>query len=88
MSLDLAQVKKRRMVMLTANGLAAVAAVGFVVAWIVFDQGWALFPFVGALLAGFAAQMWFILGLKSQADTVISESGISPARDARTGKGA
>lgn len=64
MSLDVATVKKRRTVMMTVNVLAALIALGAVAAYFKLALGWALFVFVGALLVGFGAQIWFIAGLK------------------------
>lgn len=62
--LDLAAVKRRRNVMMIVNVLAAAAALVSIVAYFKLALGWALIPFVAALLAGFAAQIWFIAGLK------------------------
>ena len=64
MSLDVAAIKKRRMVMMVANGVAAVIAVASIVAYFQLQLGWALIPLVVALMGGFAAQIWFIAGLK------------------------
>jgi hypothetical protein len=63
---DLAALKKRRTVMMIVNVLAAVTALAGVVAYFKFAQDWALFVFVGALLVGFGAQVWFIAGLRRQ----------------------
>jgi CHASE2 domain-containing sensor protein len=64
MSLDVAAIKKRRTVMMVANAVAAVIAVVSILAYFQLQLGWALIPFVAALLGGFAAQIWFIAGLK------------------------
>ena len=64
MSLDIATIRKRRATMMVVNVLAALIAVGSIVAYFKLELGWALIVFVAALLAGFAAQIWFIAGLK------------------------
>jgi hypothetical protein len=64
MTLDVATVKKRRAVMMIVNVLAALTALAAIVAYFKLALGWALGVFVVALLAGFAAQIWFIAGLK------------------------
>ena len=64
MTLDVAAIKKRRMVMMVANVAAAVIAVVSILAYFQLQLGWALIPFVAALVGGFAAQIWFIAGLK------------------------
>jgi hypothetical protein len=61
---DLAALKKRRTVMMVVNAVAAVAALCGVVLYFKFALGWALFVFIGALLVGFGAQVWFIAGLR------------------------
>jgi hypothetical protein len=64
MTVDLGVIKRRRTAMIVVNVLAAVIAVAGIVAYLQLALGWALFVFVGALLVGFAAQIWFIAGLK------------------------
>ena len=64
MSLDVEAVKRRRTVMMVANVVAAVIAVVSILAYFQLRLGWALIPFVVALAGGFAAQIWFIAGLK------------------------
>jgi CHASE2 domain-containing sensor protein len=64
MSLDIAAVKRRRSIMLAVNGLAVLGAAAAAVGYFVYAQSWALLVFVAALLAGFAAQIWFIAGLR------------------------
>ena len=64
MTLDVATIKKRRTVMMVANVVAAVIALASIVAYFQLQLGWALVPFVVALAGGFAAQIWFIAGLK------------------------
>jgi len=55
--------KKRLIVMATINALAVVGAGVLLVSYFKFGQGWALPGFIGAMAVGFAAQIWFILGL-------------------------
>jgi uncharacterized membrane protein len=50
--------------MMIVNVLSALTALGAIVAYFKLALGWALVVFVVALLAGFAAQIWFIAGLK------------------------
>ena len=64
MSLDVDAIKKRRTAMMVANVAAAVIAVVSILAYFQLQLGWALIPFVAALMGGFAAQIWFIAGLK------------------------
>ncbi|HEY0646604.1 hypothetical protein [Phenylobacterium sp.] len=64
MSLDVATIKKRRTIMMVANVLAALIAIGSIVAYFQLQLSWALIVFVVALLGGFATQIWFIAGLK------------------------
>lgn len=64
MSLDVATIKKRRNVMMVANVAAALIALASIVVYLQLQLGWALVPFVVALAGGFAAQIWFIAGLK------------------------
>jgi CHASE2 domain-containing sensor protein len=83
MSLDLATIKRRRAIMMVVNVVAAVAALVSIVAYFKLALGWALIPFVVALLVGFAAQIWFIAGLKGPR---ISQD--SSMRETRTDGGA
>jgi hypothetical protein len=63
-SLDVTLQKRRLMVMGVVNLLAAIAAIVSVVGYFKFALGWALMVFAAALLVGFAAQIWFIAGLR------------------------
>jgi CHASE2 domain-containing sensor protein len=81
-TLDLVTIKKRRATMMVVNVLAALIAVVSIVGYFMFAVSWALVPFIAALLAGFAAQIWFIAGLKGPGvSQTISE------RDARSDGG-
>jgi hypothetical protein len=64
MTLDVATIKKRRTIMMIVNVLSALTALGAIAAYFKLALGWALVVFVVALLVGFAAQIWFIAGLK------------------------
>ena len=64
MTLDIAQVRRRRTIIMVVNASAAALALASVVGWFHFGQGWAIVPVVGALLTGFGAQIWFIAGLR------------------------
>jgi len=64
MTLDVAAFKKRRTIMMVVNVLAAVTALTALVGYFKLALDWALIPFVAALLVGFAAQIWFIAGLR------------------------
>jgi len=64
MTVDVAVIKKRRAVMMVANVVAALTALAALVGYFKFALEWALVVFVVALLGGFAAQIWFIAGLR------------------------
>ena len=64
MTPELQAQKRRLLVMAAVNVAAAALALGFVVAWAKFDVPWALAAFVGALVIGFGAQIWFIAGFR------------------------
>jgi uncharacterized membrane protein YjjB (DUF3815 family) len=64
MSLDVVTLKRRRTVMMAVNVLAALGALAGVIGYFKYGQGWALSGFVAALVVGFAAQIWFIAGLR------------------------
>ena len=57
-------VARRRMLIMGAlTAVAVLAALAAIVAW---SQGleWAVFAFAAALVVGFGAQIWFIVGLR------------------------
>ena len=64
MSLDVATIKKRRTIMMVVNVLAALTALAALVGYFKLALDWALIVFVAALVGGFAAQIWFIAGLR------------------------
>ena len=63
MSLDPAQMKRRRNLMMAGNTLAALAAIASIALYFK-GQTWALVTFVLAVVAGFGLQIWFIAGLR------------------------
>ena len=64
MTPELAAQKRRLTIMAVVNVLAAIVALGFVVAWAKFAVPWAFAAFIGAVLVGFGAQIWFIAGFR------------------------
>ena len=64
MTVDVQTVKRRRGVMMVANVAAALTALAALVGYFKFALDWALIVFVAALVCGFAAQIWFIAGLR------------------------
>lgn len=64
MSDRLAIMKRRLAIMAAINLVCGVVAVVAAVAAFGRDTQGAVWVFVGALLAGFAAQAWFILGIR------------------------
>jgi len=73
--------KQRLKRMLAINVLAAVAAIGSFVAYWTHMGEWALVAFIGAIIVGLGAQIWFIAGLR-----VRSSSTISSERDLRASR--
>ena len=61
-----ATLKMRLMVMLTVVVVAFLAAAALLVGYLKFGLSWALPGFVAALAVGFAAQIWFIAGLRGR----------------------
>ncbi|MET0272429.1 MAG: hypothetical protein ABW360_05525 [Phenylobacterium sp.] len=55
--------RKRFMLMAGVNAAAVLVAIAGAVGFFVYGVDWALGVFAAALVAGFAAQIWFILGL-------------------------
>ena len=64
MSLDLEQSKRRMMIMLAIDAVAFVVAIGAAIGAFGFKIEWLTFVFLIALLIGFAAQFWFIAGVR------------------------
>ena len=54
--------KKRLMIMLGVSAVCALVAMGAIVGALSFGQDWLLAVFGAALVAGFATQIWFIVG--------------------------
>ncbi len=61
---ELAAQKKRLTVMAVINVVCVVIALASIVVHFQFALDWALFVFGGALLVGFATQIWFIAGFR------------------------
>jgi hypothetical protein len=59
---DLAKARTRLVIMLVACTACLVAAGGFAAGYFVYNIGWMFAAFIVALVAGFAAQIWFIAG--------------------------
>lgn len=60
MTQDLPQLKRQLTIMMMISAGLALVAVGFAVAEFVYGVKWAIWGFVGFLVLGFAAQIWFI----------------------------
>jgi hypothetical protein len=63
-SQDIKHDRKRILVMALVVSVAAVAAVASAVGAFQFGHHWLIAPFVAALVAGFGAQIWFIVGFR------------------------
>jgi hypothetical protein len=59
---DIEAAKRRLMIMLGVSCTAALIAVGALVGALSFGQDWLLAVFAAALVVGFGAQIWFIVG--------------------------
>jgi hypothetical protein len=63
-SLDPAQLKRRRNLMIAVNAAAALTALACIAVYFELSEPLALAGFVAAILAGFGVQIWFIAGLR------------------------
>ena len=63
MSDNLGLLKKRFIAMLVGDAVLLVLAVSFAAAHFVYGVGWALWAFMGFLVAAFGLQLWFIRGV-------------------------
>jgi hypothetical protein len=81
MSLAPGAQKDRLKVMVAVNVVAALAAVGAFAAYWTRMGDWALAAFIGAIVVGLGAQIWFIAGLR-----VRNNSSISSERDLRANR--
>lgn len=61
---ELTAQKKRLTQMAIANVVCVVIALVSIVVHFQYALDWALFVFVGALVVGFGAQIWFIAGFR------------------------
>jgi hypothetical protein len=59
---DVKAARRRLTIMLGVSGVAALVAVGAIVGALSFRQDWMLGLFAAALVVGFGAQIWFIVG--------------------------
>jgi hypothetical protein len=64
MSLDVVQARRRLMIMAAIDGVALLAAAAFALGYFAYGIDWMLWLFAAALATGFAAQIWFIAGLR------------------------
>ena len=62
MTLDPAQMKHGLVRMLVTCTVLTMAAVGFAVAYFMYDVAWAIWAFVGLLAVSFGVQIWFVRG--------------------------
>ncbi len=62
--IDVALQRRRLILMLAINGLCAVVALAAAFGFLRFHQAWMGGLFVVAMLAGFGAHLWLVLGLK------------------------
>lgn len=65
MTLDVETIKRRRKVMMVANVVAAVVALGGIVLYAQ-GQGWAIALVVAAVAGGFGVQLWFMAALRGR----------------------
>jgi hypothetical protein len=61
---EVADLKRRAVLMMAVSGVAFVAALASFVFYFQFGQGWARFAAVAALVIGFGAQTWLIASLR------------------------
>ena len=61
--MDLALHRRRLVVAMIITVVALVAAMVAAIALFGFHLAWAIWPFVGAVLAGFASHGWLMLGV-------------------------
>ena len=60
---DVARQRRRLLVMVAVDGVCLLVAMGALVGDMGFHVRWMMWVFLAALLAGFAAQGWLIMGL-------------------------
>jgi hypothetical protein len=61
---DVAQLRRRLMIMATIDGVCVLVALAAMVGAWGFHVGWMLGLFVPAVVVGFGAQVWLVLGLR------------------------
>ena len=62
--IDVARQRRRLFVMVAIDGVCLLVAMGALVGDMGFHIHWMMWVFLGALLAGFGAQGWLIMGLR------------------------
>ena len=62
--IDVALQRRRLIAMLAFDGLCVVVAVAAAIGYLSFHVVWLGLVFAGAIVAGFAAQVWLMLGLR------------------------
>jgi len=55
--------RRRLMIMVAIDAVCVLVAIASVIGALSFHQGWMMGLFVGAVLAGFGAQLWLVVGL-------------------------
>jgi hypothetical protein len=62
-TLDVHQARQRFMIMMAANTVVMLIAVGFAIGHFVYGVDWMLWAFLGFLALGFGVQLWFVRGI-------------------------
>jgi len=62
-AIDVVRHRKRLMWMIAVDAICFLVALGAIVGNVSFHIGWLLWVFLAAMLAGFGAQGWLIMGL-------------------------
>jgi len=62
-AIDVVRHRKRLMWMIAVDAVCFLVALGAIVGNVSFHIGWLLWLFLAAMLAGFGAQGWLIMGL-------------------------
>jgi len=65
MTLDIEAIKRRRTVMMVANVVAALIAVGGIMLY-ARGESWGIGLVIAAVVAGFAVQVWFMAALRGR----------------------
>lgn len=65
--IDVALQRRRLMLMLAIDAVCVMIAIAAMVAYLSFHIGWAGPVFAAAVIAGFGAQIWLVMGLRAAA---------------------